>query len=333
MSKPTQWTTSYSSVFRDRQQYKPPNAEPSDESWAARTQGYYGPRAALSEHAARTAEVEARTQYGSIVPNESATQRNFAPTSTSGMGAAGLNLSGSRGSSSFGTTYTAGSTGSLALNVSKYSLTQKDLWTHPILPHTGVVQNNVPIGYGASTFANYNATATRPVFTNGYNNGYASEFQWEAEAQQPAVPQGNVSPPPPQSHIPGCTLHMLALHMLAGQFARSSRICSRSFARLCVCSDLRPRFHPRLAVCAWRHVRKDDTKGAGCAHRCALGALNTAERKHFRPPLHRSVFFLRFPFRPARAPSGVILRLLQPAAKLFNIALADKSNANFLKHV
>lgn len=203
MSKPTQWTTSYSSVFRDRQQYKPPNADPSDESWAARTQGYYGPRAALSEHAARTAEVEARTQYGTIVPNESATQRNFSPTSTSGMGAAGLNLSGSRGSNSapLGATYGAGSTGSVAPNSTHYSLPRKDLWTHPILPHTGVVQNNVPIGYGSSTYSPYNGTVTRPVFTNGFNNGYASEFQWEAEAQQNSLPQGPVQPEVPQSHV------------------------------------------------------------------------------------------------------------------------------------
>lgn len=169
-----------------------------------------GPRAALSEHAARTAEVEARTQYGSIVPNESATtQRNFAPMSTSGMGAEGLNMNGTRHNSrSFGSTYTAGSTGSFAPNAMKYSLTQKDLWTHPILPHTGVVQNNVPIGYGASTFspsssANGGYTATRPVFSNGFNNGYASELHWEAEAVPSQAPQAPVQPAIPQSHIPG----------------------------------------------------------------------------------------------------------------------------------
>ncbi len=104
MSKPTQWTTTYSSVFRDRRKYAPPNADPSDDSWSVRTQGYYGTRAELSEHAARTAEVEARTQYGTQLPNESATggQRVFAPVSTQGLGAAGLDLSGSRGAQSGG---------------------------------------------------------------------------------------------------------------------------------------------------------------------------------------------------------------------------------------
>jgi hypothetical protein len=196
MSKPTQWTTTYSSVFRDRRKYEAPNAAPSDDSWSVRTQAYYGPRAALSEHAARTAEIEARTQYGAIVPNETATGgRYLAPTSTQGLGAAGLNLNGSGPQSAFGGPASPVSTGTV-----RYAHPTRDLWTTPILPHTGVVQEASP-SYGASTQIN-GAYTQRPTFTNGYNNGYATEYQFQEQfSSQPMQPAQQ--PPVPQSHIPG----------------------------------------------------------------------------------------------------------------------------------
>lgn len=125
MSQPSQWTTTYSSVFRDRRRYEAPDSRPSDDSWNVRTQGYYGTRADLAEHATRTAEVEARTQYGSKpITGAAATQRM---NSTGGAGAntgrAGFNggLSGSVDQQQ-NVPYGA------SVSQVKYVHPQKDLW-------------------------------------------------------------------------------------------------------------------------------------------------------------------------------------------------------------
>lgn len=222
MSKPTQWTTTYSSVFRDRRKYEAPNAAPSDDSWSVRTQAYYGPRAALSEHATRTAEIEARTQYGAIVPNETATGgRYLAPTSTQGLGAAGLNLNGSGPQSAFGGPASPVSTGTV-----RYAHPTRDLWTTPILPHTGVVQEASP-SYGASTQIN-GAYTQRPTFTNGYNNGYATEYQFQEQfSSQPMQPAQQ--PPVPQSHIPGYSGFVRGSQFVHGDtFGKTTRsVCKK----------------------------------------------------------------------------------------------------------
>ena len=150
MSKPTQWTTTYSSVFRDRRKYESPDHRPSDESYNVRTQAYYGRQPALSEHAARTAEVEARTDYG--------TKQVYEQTATARFGA-------SSGPSSANRTLLDGANRPYGATPSTSSVRnappQKDLWTHPILPHTGVVRDNVPI-YAGQSMGGFTPKATFP---------------------------------------------------------------------------------------------------------------------------------------------------------------------------
>jgi hypothetical protein len=202
-------------VFRDRRRYEAPNSAPSDDSWSVRTQGYYGRRADLSEHEARTAEVEARTGYGSQVPNESAqTGRAFSPVSTQGLGAAGLDLRPHGGSGRFGDAASPNYG-----NNSGYASTpagqgpvrfahpnNHSLWDDSrILPHTGVVVSpDVPIGFGSSTRGIGSGTG-RPQFSNGYNNGYSDGFAFQEQysSPPPAVASPQRSPPRADSHIPG----------------------------------------------------------------------------------------------------------------------------------
>jgi len=216
MSKPTQWTTTYSSVFRDRRRYEAPFAGPSDPSHNVRTQGYYGRRADIAEHEARVAEVEARTAYGTQVPNESATTgRAFPPTSTQGLGAQGLDLRPHGGSGRFGdaaSPHYGNNTGYAATPAGQGPLryahpTDASLWDDSrILPHTGVVVDT-PIGFGASTRGigggEYSA---RPQFSTGYNNGYSDGVQLQYSPNGTAVAaatQRANQPERPTHHIAG----------------------------------------------------------------------------------------------------------------------------------
>lgn len=233
MSKATQWSTTYSSQFRDRRRFEAPNEAPSDDTWNVRTQAYYGRQADLSEHAARTAEIEARTQYGAIPANEQATGgRLYPPTSTQGLGASGLNLSNTgrqiaNMSGSLGST--GGSTpsprGTTPLRYT-HQPSGHDLWDDGrILPHTGVVRD-APIGYGASTFGTGHATA-RPQFTNGYNNGYSDGLAFTEQYTSP--PPALMTGPPqqrPEQHVPGYAGFIRGSQFLHGDtFSKTSRQC------------------------------------------------------------------------------------------------------------
>ena len=243
MSNPSQWTTTYSSVFRDRRKYEAPNAAPSDDSWNVRTQAYYGTRAALSEHATRTAEIEARTHYGQQAPNEAAAQRNFSPTSTRGLGAAGMNLSERSAQSSFsnssvanygpqGTSGYLSSTGGAGAPVA-FASPNKDLWTHPTLPHTGVVQNNSPY-------------TQRPVFSNGINNGYAGDVQFGSLYQQPQQSQQSNSP---QHHIPGYGGFVRGAQFVRPPIALACSLLAPSL--LCPYASRRTWLIPDLLLIVW----------------------------------------------------------------------------------
>lgn len=150
MSKPTQWTTTYSSVFRDRRKYESPDHRPSDDSYNVRTQAYYGTSAALSEHAARTAEVEARTDYGT----KQVYEQTAAAARFGGGGPSSANRTLLDGANRpYGATPSTGYV--------RFAHPQKDLWTHPILPHTGVVRENIPI-YAGQSMGGFTPKATFP---------------------------------------------------------------------------------------------------------------------------------------------------------------------------
>jgi len=193
MSHPTQWTTQYSQVFRDRRQYAPPDARPSDDSWSARTQAYYGPQADLSEHGARVAEIEARTDFGTKNGQASGGVGAAAGQSQPFTATQSADYASANSGVGLGLTNTQPS-----LSPVRYVHPQKDLWNATVLPHTGVVTPS-----GDVVFPSYhNATTTRTHFPNGYNNGYATEVQWAVpsatQQQQPPTQEHK-----PQHHIPG----------------------------------------------------------------------------------------------------------------------------------
>jgi len=72
--EPSHWTTTYCNQYRDRSKYISPHpGQPQhhfkdqyDISHYQHTQGYYGTRASLAEHAARTAELQARSQSAPV---------------------------------------------------------------------------------------------------------------------------------------------------------------------------------------------------------------------------------------------------------------------------
>lgn len=218
MSKPTQWTTTYSTVFRDRRKYDAPDPRPSDDSWNVRTQAYYGTRAALSEHAARTAEVEARTAYGSK-PLVDAQAVHLAARQGGSLTA------GRAGASAYNPSTGGGSASSPNPGAVRYAHPQKDLWTHPILPHTGTVQNGVPVIAGVtSPVSGAPFSSSRAVFHNGYNNGYATiPSQW---AESPSYPPESQAEHVPQSHIPGYQGFIRGAQFLHGDtYGKTTRQC------------------------------------------------------------------------------------------------------------
>lgn len=130
MSNPSQWTTTYSSVFRDRRRYESPNAGASDDSHTVRAQAYYGTRAALAEHAARTAEVEARTDFGRKPDFGATGTTQFG--STNGFGASAQQQQSLNGNQT-------------SFYASEQVLRQRDLWNTPLFPLTGAIQNGLPV--------------------------------------------------------------------------------------------------------------------------------------------------------------------------------------------
>lgn len=212
MSKPSEWTTTYSSVYRDRRRYVSPNPDPSDPSFAVRTQAYYGPKHAISEHHARTAEAEARTGYGAYEP------RNQSSRGDSGVFNKGASQSWSGSSSA---AYQGEQGQQQSIGLVRYNHPVKDLWTHPILPHTGSLVNGVPV-YGSS------GVTTRALFHNGFNNGYAGEVQY-------VEPQGGCggcecsgsesARRGPQAHIPGYQGHIRGIQFVHGNVSRSQTKC------------------------------------------------------------------------------------------------------------
>jgi hypothetical protein len=214
MSHPRQWTTTYSSVFRDRRRYETPDARPSEDSWNVRTQGYYGTRADLSEHATRTAEVEARTAYGSKPITSPSSSQRLNSTQGGAFTTSRAGYSGGLAGDSANVPYGA------SVSQVKYAHPQKDLWTHPILPHTGIVRDNIPILAGVGGYG----VTQRATFPNGYNNGYASELQWADHTEQQQQQQQPEQPHVPQSHVPGYAGFIRGSQFVHGDtFGRTTR--------------------------------------------------------------------------------------------------------------
>lgn len=210
--QPSAWSTSYNSTFRDRSKYFSPSGLTSSDNWASTTQAYYGTQASLSEHAARTAEAEARTQFGA---------KNYSGNTLALSGANSFSANGANGTN-----------GSLAYGTgpitSRVNQPPKDLWSTDLVPHSGRYSDATTIRGGVDP---NQPTTYVPDHANGLltgRKGYFEHNQQFGSSSSSSSSSSSYDPTKPwdQYHIPGYSAHIRGAQFLHGDtFSKTSRLC------------------------------------------------------------------------------------------------------------
>lgn len=191
--QPTEWSTTYNSQFQDRRKYTSPHPGTSNPSYSVRTQGFYGSRAALAEHGARSAEAVARTKGGYDLPYNSEWEGSMSHRSQTAPLSHRSYHSIQPSTARFSNGYTTTRGGGLQLpqlNPYAYNYNSKDLWNHPIERHTGLYSNYTTI-HGGVNPKSVPMRADGLVSVNDYyvdanNQNNSLSENWEQYTIQPS---------------------------------------------------------------------------------------------------------------------------------------------------
>jgi len=238
--RPSDWSTTYNSQYQDRRKYISPNAGTSDDSYRVRTQSYYGTRASLAEHGARTSEVMARTNGGCDVKSFGSTT----PIATTGRFTS--SASGNR-IVALGATYPPSSNRFTSvgyqtsrmnqfpsLNVApgttqNYVYKSKDLWNTPVERHTGLYSNYSTIVGGVNPKHVTSRGDGMSIHEGYYINQHDQTPAWDMTYSTPSPqPHKEIASPKEwdQYHIPGYQGFVRGIQFThSNTFGKTTRNC------------------------------------------------------------------------------------------------------------
>jgi hypothetical protein len=228
MSQPHNWSTTYNSQYRDRRRYISPHPGTSDDSWSTRTQSYYGTRASLAEHAARSAELNARAPWNQTGPLGATVRGNYNVT-TNSNGNYTERAKSSSGLVSAPVHYRTANFQLPSVNNGSYTsrYDSRDLWTTPIEQHSGIYSNATTIRGGVNP-KTFSQTSRQILYDNTGAVGYEqNDYNYEQNCSSTTrCSTGNSNSPWNKQHIPGYRGFVRGSQFTQGNtYGTTTRLC------------------------------------------------------------------------------------------------------------